>query len=162
VDFSIMPLVIDGDHHRMLRFSRDPPRQSSGNFIRASRTPNLNSIKLAICLLGAQSCSAATVLYDNAPFPAGGRGETSLTEQGFFTTGHFTHSGTQVSGRSSDDSTGFLSLINGDQLTIRSTSGALFDAVSIDLAEYSDVFRFAAKCSFPQPDLTDQPRPPLL
>ncbi|MGI8605491.1 MAG: hypothetical protein ACR2OZ_21155 [Verrucomicrobiales bacterium] len=108
----------------------------------------MNYCKLLTYFLLTHSGVAATLLYDNAPFPTGGRVETSLIEQGFATTGRFTHSGTQLSGRSSNESTGFLSVIHGDQVSVRSTSGALFDAVSVDLAEYSDVFRFPATIQF--------------
>ena len=108
----------------------------------------MNYFKLLTFLLLTQSGVAAILLYDNAPFPTGGRGETSLSEQGFSSTGRFTHSGTQVPGRSSNESSGFLSIIHGDQLTVRRTSGGLFDALSIDLAEYSDVFRFPTTIQF--------------
>jgi hypothetical protein len=102
---------------------------------------------LVACLVPCLAQSV-TLHYDNAPFPAGGRRETSLTEQGFVTTGSFTHSGTQNPNRSSNASTGFLDVINGDQAVVRPVAGGLLDAVSIDLAEYSTVFRFPARVEF--------------
>ena len=114
----------------------------------------------------APSLYAVTLDFDDAPFPAGSRALPSYTSQGFHLRGSFSHTGDSAFARPSNSTSGSISLLLGDKVQVIRPGGAfiiisdgneqipvepeklLFDAVSVDLAEYSTLFPFAAEVTF--------------
>lgn len=123
-------------------------------------------VSLLIAIAATPLC-AAILAFDNAPFPAGSRTESRYSQGDFHLLGDFSHTGGTNSGRPINGSGGFISLLSGGRVRVIHSVGPFFridtntgeqipidpeeipfNAISIDLAEYSTVFPFAAGVTF--------------
>ena len=123
-------------------------------------------VSLLIAIATAPHC-AANLAFDNAPFPAGSRQESRYSQGDFHLLGEFSHTGGSNSGRPINGSGGFISLLSGGRVEVIHSVGPFFkfdtdtgeqipidpakipfNAISVDLAEYSTVFPIAADVTF--------------
>ncbi len=126
----------------------------------------LRALSLIGVLFISWDSSAATLRFEDVRLETGSVGKTRYDEQGFHLRGSFAHTGGSVSNRPSNGSRGFVSVALGKELEVFRPDGPFFvpgpngenipvepgklpfNALSIDLAEYSTFYSFPADITF--------------
>ena len=108
-------------------------------------------MKLTAFLLTAFPLYATTTFvldFDEAPPTNGAEAVESYEENGFQFTGTFALGSSSNSGRASNSSVGYLELLIGNEVTIVQGDNNPFNAVSVDLSEFSSLFPDAISVTF--------------
>ena len=139
-----------------------------GKFLSEQKAALMIRAVIILCTLtAAPPLFGITIQFDDAPFPTGSRSQQSYSNGEFYFSGQFSHTGGLNSGRPSNTSLGFLSVLNGGQVQVIRSTGPFFmfdsdtgeqipaepiklpfDAISVDLAEYSTLFAVPAEVTF--------------